>query len=130
MQEFIINSEGEARAIVSQANTAATAESGSLPVFATPFMIALMEKATCNAVAEFLDDGETTVGTKIDISHDKATGLGVEVRATAILTQIDGRKLTFEVNAAEENGTVIGKGTIERFIVDTNRFMKKVEEKS
>ncbi len=130
MQEFVIHSKGEALTIVNNTNTAVTAESGSLPVFATPFMIALMEKATCNAVAEFLDDGETTVGTKINVSHDKATGLGVVIKAKAILSLIDGRKLIFDVSASEENGAVIGKGTIERFVVDTNRFMKKVERKS
>lgn len=128
MQEFINNAKGEALTIVNNTNTAVTAESGSLPVFATPFMVALMEKATCNAVADFLDENETSVGTKICVTHDKASGLGAVIRAQAVLKQADGRRLTFDVTAYEEDGTVIGKGSIERFVVDIDRFMKKTEK--
>ena len=128
MQEFINNAKGEALTIVNNTNTAVTAESGSLPVFATPFMVALMEKATCNAVADFLDENETSVGTKICVTHDKASGLGTVIRAQAVLKQADGRRLTFDVTAYEEDGTVIGKGSIERFVVDIDRFMKKTEK--
>ncbi|MFR5876062.1 MAG: thioesterase family protein [Eubacterium sp.] len=120
---------GEALSIVNSTNTAVAAQSGSLQVFGTPFMIALMEKATCAAVSDFLEDGETTVGTNIDISHLKASGAGAVITATAILDDIDGRKLTFSVTAKEADGTVIGKGTIERFVVLADKFMKKVESK-
>lgn len=129
MQELNIGLTGEALTIVSNTNTAICAESGSLPVFATPFMIALMEKATCNAIAELLDENETSVGIKIDVTHDKATGLNKIVKAKAILSQADGRHLVFDVEAYEEDGTVVGKGSIERFVVDIDRFMKKVEAK-
>lgn len=120
---------GEALTIVNSTNTAVAAQSGSLPVFGTPFMIALMEKATCAAVASILEEGETTVGTNIDVSHSKASGIGAVIKATAILSDVDGRKLTFDVVAHEENGDTIGRGTIERFVVLSDKFMKKVESK-
>lgn len=120
---------GEALTIVNSTNTAVAAQSGSLQVFGTPFMIALMEKATCAAVSSILEDGETTVGTNIDVSHSKASGIGTVIKATAILADLDGRKLTFDVVACEENGDTIGRGTIERFVVSSDRFMKKVEAK-
>lgn len=119
----------EALTVVNSTNTAIAAQSGSLQVFGTPFMIALMEKATCNAVADLLEDGETTVGTNIDVSHSKASGLGEVITATAILSEIDGRKLTFDVVAKEADGSVIGRGVIERFVVNSEKFMKKVEAK-
>ena len=115
MQEIITEVKGEALTIVNSTNTAIAAQSGSLPVFGTPFMIALMEKATCTAISDFLEGDETTVGTV--------------VIAYAKLKETQGRKLIFDVKACEEDGTVIGKGTIERFVVDSNRFMKKVEAK-
>lgn len=120
---------GTASVIVNTTNTAIAAQSGSLQVFATPFMIALMEKATCNAVADLLEENETTVGTNIDVSHIKASGIGKAITATAILDEIDGRKLTFNVTAKEDNGDVIGKGTVERFVVLADKFMKRVEAK-
>ena len=129
MQEIITEVKGEALTIVNSTNTAIAAQSGSLPVFGTPFMIALMEKATCTAIADVLDDGETTVGTSVNVSHDKASGVGTVVIAYAKLIETQGRKLIFDVKACEEDGTVIGKGTIERFVVDSERFMKKVEAK-
>lgn len=119
----------EALTVVNSTNTAIAAQSGSLQVFGTPFMIALMEKATCNAVADLLEEGETTVGTNIDVSHSKASGLGEVITATAILSEIDGRKLTFDVVAKEADGSVIGRGVIERFVVNSEKFMKKVEAK-
>ncbi len=129
MQEIITEVKGEALTIVNSTNTAIAAQSGSLPVFGTPFMIALMEKATCTAIADVLDDGETTVGTSVNVSHDKASGVGTVVIAYAKLRETQGRKLIFDVKACEEDGAVIGKGTIERFVVDSDRFMKKVEAK-
>lgn len=120
---------GEALTIVNSTNTAITAQSGSLPVFATPFMVALMEKATCNAVADLMEENETTVGTKIDVSHDKASGIGTVITAKASLVEIDGRRLVFDVIATEENGAIIGKGKIERFVVLSDKFMKRVEAK-
>lgn len=118
---------GEALTIVNSTNTAITAQSGSLQVFGTPFMIALMEKATCEAVANLLEDNETTVGTKISVTHDKASGIGKVIKAEAKLVEVDGRRLVFDVKAFEEDGSVIGKGQIERFVVLIDKFMKRVE---
>jgi predicted thioesterase len=119
----------EVFSIVNSTNTAVAAQSGNLQVFGTPYMIALMEKATCMAIADHLEEGETTVGTNIAVSHMQASAVGSIVTATAVLDEIDGRKLTFNVTAKEANGTTIGEGRIERFVVISDKFMKKVETK-
>lgn len=129
MKEFQNELKGEAMTLVNSAYTAVAARSGSLDVFGTPFMIALMEKATCTACEPLLDDGETSVGTAINITHDKASGLGELVKAVATLKSVDGRKLSFDVVATDSKGDEIGKGTITRFVVNGDRFMSKVESK-
>lgn len=126
MKEIVIGSSAETTTIVNSTNTAISAGSGRLPVFGTPFMIALMEKATCNAVVEFLEEDETTVGTSVNVSHTKASGIGTLVSARAVITECSGRKITFEVSAADADGEIIGNGTIERFVVNTGKFMKRV----
>ena len=129
MKEFEHELKGEAMILVNSAYTAIAARSGSLEVLGTPFMIALMEKATCSACERLLDEGETTVGTAINITHDKASGLGELIKATATLKAVDGRKLTFDVIATDSKEDIIGKGTITRFVVNGERFMSKVESK-
>lgn len=129
MKEIITGASAEAITIVNSTNTAIAAGSGSLPVFGTPYMIALMEKATCDAVCDILEDNESTVGTKINISHSRASGTGDVITAKAVLTSADGRKLTFDVTASDDKNNIIGSGTIERFIVNSGKFMKKVESK-
>lgn len=129
MKEFQHELKGEAMILVNSAYTAIAARSGSLEVLGTPFMIALMEKATCSACESLLDEGETTVGTAINITHDKASGLGELIKATATLKAVDGRKLTFDVIATDSKEDIIGKGTITRFVVNGERFMSKVESK-
>ena len=114
--------------IVSSGNTADKVGSGLLPVYATPSMIALMEKCAANCVADGLEDGKTTVGTKVDIEHISATPLGMKVTCKATLVEIDGRRLVFSVEASDEKG-LIGKGTHERFIIDVDRFMQKCKAK-
>lgn len=116
---------GTAETIVRETNTAIAMGSGSLHVFATPSMIALMEQAACNAVAACLDEESTSVGTLVNITHDAATGMGKKVTATATLTAVEGRKLVFEITAADEDKQ-IGKGTHERFIVNKEKFMAKL----
>lgn len=129
MKEFKHELKGEAMILVNSAYTAIAARSGSLEVLGTPYMIALMEKATCSACESLLDEGETTVGTAINITHDKASGLGELIKATATLKAVDGRKLTFDVIATDSKEDIIGKGTITRFVVNGERFMSKVESK-
>lgn len=129
MKEFEHELKGEAMILVNSAYTAIAARSGSLEVLGTPFMIALMEKATYSACESLLDEGETTVGTAINITHDKASGLGELIKATATLKAVEGRKLTFDVIATDSKEDIIGKGTITRFVVNGERFMSKVESK-
>ena len=107
---------GTATTTVTSANIAATMKSGSLAVFATPAMCALMEEAACAAVNAHLEAGSGTVGISLNISHD---------RATATLTAVEGRKLTFGVQAEDSKG-IIGKGSHERFIINNEKFMAKV----
>lgn len=116
---------GTAETIVRETNTAIAMGSGSLQVFATPCMVALMEQAACNAVDPCFNDSESSVGTLVNITHDAATGMGKKVTATATLTAVEGRKLVFEITAADEDKQ-IGKGTHERFIVNKEKFMAKL----
>lgn len=127
MKEFQEKLTATASLTVDENVTAKTVKSGSLDVFGTPVLLALMEEATCNCVAPILDDGETTVGISVTVSHDKASGLGEKVTATAVLEKAEGRKLTFSVSAVDSVGDVIGKGTIERFVVISEKFMSRVK---
>ena len=111
---------------VNQNNTALALGSGDMEVFATPAMVALMENAAMNAVAPHLEAGQTTVGTQITTSHIKASALGATISATATLTPVDGRSLTFAITA-REGDKVIGEGSHTRFIVDRERFLAKLK---
>ena len=108
--------------VVSKENVAATMGSGDLNVFATPAMVALMENAAMNAVAGGLPEGSTTVGAMMNTTHIKPSAVGDTVSATAVLKEVEGRKLTFEVRAQDSKG-VIGEGTHVRYIVDKEKFM-------
>ena len=111
---------------VSAGNTAAAMGSGDLDVFATPAMVALMENAAMKAVADALPEGSTTVGAEMNVTHIKPSGLGAEIVATAVLTGVEGRKLTFNVGARDAEG-MIGEGIHIRYIVDREKFMVKVK---
>lgn len=115
----------ESQTVVSEANTAATLGSGDMAVFATPAMVALMENAAMLAVKESLPEGSATVGTQMNTSHIKASPLGATITASAELTAVDGRRLTFAVKAWDEKG-VIGEGEHTRFVVDRERFLSKL----
>ena len=117
---------GRAEIVVEARNTAETMKSGSLPVLATPAMVALMEEAACAALGDVLQEDETTVGISVSIEHLAATPLGKRVQAEARLVAGEGRKLRYEVRAADETGE-IGRGTHERFIVGAKKFMQKAE---
>ena len=114
--------------IVSEQNTALTAGSGTLPVFATPFMCALMEKAAWMAIAPGLDTGDSSVGTKLSIAHLSATPVGLKVWAESEVIAVDGKRVEFKVTAGDEKG-LIGEGTHERFIVTDERFLGKAARK-
>ena len=111
--------------VVAKENCASAVGSGGLDVFATPSMVALMENAAMNAVAPFLPEGSTTVGAEINTTHIKPSALGAEIKATAVLTAVEGRKLLFDIEASDATG-IIGKGTHVRFIVDIERFMSRL----
>ena len=113
---------------VTKEKLASARGSGALDVYATPEMITMMEKASLLAVSNELSEGDTTVGTAVNIKHTSPTVLGSTVRATARLIEIDGRRLLFEVKAFDEAGE-IGSGTHERFIVTIDKFLKKAESK-
>lgn len=109
-------------------NTAKTMGSGTLDVFATPAMIALMENTAYRSIADELELQEATVGTKMHVSHVAATPLGMKVRCETELIQINGRALTFLVRAYDEAG-LIGEGEHERFIINEDKFLAKANAK-
>lgn len=113
---------------VSSNELAVNVGSGCLEVFATPVMAMLMEKAACNCLAEYIENGETTVGTELNIQHISATPEGMRVYSEAVLTAINGREFTFEVTAYDEAG-LIGKGIHKRFLVFSEKFMLKTKSK-
>ena len=108
--------------------TAATVGSGLLPVYATPAMIALMEKCASECVAPYIEDGKSSVGTMLNVKHLAASPIGIEITCTATLTEVDGRRLVFSLEASDEKGP-IGEGTHERFVIDVERFMAKCNSK-
>jgi len=116
----------ESSIVVTDTNTALTLGSGDMKVFATPAMVALMENAAMMAVAPHLEEGQTTVGTALNIEHIKATKVGDTVTATAVLTEINGRELKFNI-AARDEVSLIGEGTHTRFIVNREKFMAKLQ---
>ena len=126
--EIIVGMKGEAGTMAEREDTAMEVGSGSLLVYATPCMVALMEGAACEAIQEALSDSQTTVGTELNIQHISATPVGLEVRAEAEVIAVDGKVITFEVKAFDEAGE-IGKGTHKRVIVNTQKFLEKAYTK-
>ena len=124
-----IGIKGRVETVVNDTNTAKFVGSGSLDVFATPNMIGLMEQAAQASVAPYLEEGQGTVGTKIEITHDAATPLGMKVWAESELIEIDRRRLVFEVKAYDEAG-LIGQGRHESFIIQNEKFLAKVNAKA
>lgn len=111
---------------VDERHLAINVGSGDLEVLGTPIMMTLMENAAMLAVSKELPEGSSTVGSEISSTHIRPTALGQKVRATAVLTAIEGRKLSFDIKAEDDNG-VIGEGHHTRFIVDRERFMAKIK---
>ncbi len=121
--------QGKASVIVSDKNTAAAMKSGLLNVYATPMMVALMEDASMQSVQPYLKEGQTTVGTLVNVKHVSATPEGMKVTAQSELIEVDGRRLVFKVSA-HDGASLVGEGTHERFIIDAERFMEKTRAKA
>ena len=126
--EITVGMKGEAWTEVEKEDTAQIVGSGSLLVYATPCMVAMMEGAACEAIAEALAEDQTTVGIALNIEHTSATPVGLEVHAEAVVTAVDGKVISFEVKAFDEIGE-IGHGTHKRVIVNAQRFLDKAYTK-
>ena len=120
---------GTAEIIVGTSDTAPRVGSGAIKVMATPVMINLMEAAALDCAERHLGDGEQSLGTHLNVSHIAATPTGMRVIATAVLVNIDGRNLEFEVSAEDEEGP-IGSGIHTRVVVNAERFEKRNREKA
>ena len=126
--EITVGMKAEVGTLVEREDTAKEVGSGSLLVYATPCMVALMEGAACEAIEEALGEDKTTVGIELNIQHTSATPVGLEVRAEAEVTAVDGKIITFELRAFDEAGE-IGKGTHKRAIVPVQKFLDKAYSK-
>lgn len=126
--EISVGMKGTVSSFVEREDTAKEVGSGSLLVYATPCMVALMEGAACEAISNALPEEKTSVGIELSISHLSATPVGLDVRAEAELINVEGSILTFQVSAYDEKGK-IGEGTHKRAIVTTQRFLDKTYEK-
>lgn len=114
----------ECKCVVDGSNTAAEVGSGSLPVFATPALVALVEKTACLCIEGALEEGCTSVGTVVNVNHLAPTPVGMEVKCICTLTEIDGRRLVFQAQVSDAAGKV-GEAYHERFIVKEQSFVAK-----
>ncbi len=119
---------GRADLLVDEQVSAKAVGSGTLSVFATPMMVALMEQAAYQSVMAYLPEDCATVGTRMEIRHLSATPMGMQVYAESTLSEVDGRRLVFSVVAYDEAGK-IGEGIHERFVVETDKFLAKAAGK-
>ena len=128
MAELTPGIKGTQSLTVDTHTTALAMQSGTLTVFATPAMVALMEKTAAQSVESLLDKGQTSVGTALEIKHVSASPVGANITCTSTLVKVDGRTLVFEVEAHDEAG-LIGKGVHKRFIVNSEAFLAKTQSK-
>ena len=119
---------GKEEILVTEKLTADALGSGLLPVFGTPFMIALIESTACQSVLPELEDGQGTVGTKLEVEHLAATPVGMMVYCETELVEVDRKKLVFEAKVYDETG-LVGQGKHTRYIIDNVRFMEKALKK-
>lgn len=119
---------GSLSQLVTDELTAAKVGSGLAQVFATPMMVALMEMTCAQSVAPYLNEGESTVGTHLEVDHMAATPVGMTVRCESELVEVDRRRLVFLVSVSDDDG-IVGKGKHERFVVDGAKFQAKADAK-
>jgi predicted thioesterase len=117
---------GEVRSTVTGADTAVALGSGSLPVLATPRLLAWCEAATCRALEGRLPPGSSSVGTSVRLEHLAASAVGEQVTAVAQVVSVEGRRVGFDVEATDAGGTVVARGTVERVVVDDARFLARL----
>ena len=126
--EITVGMKGQASTNVERSDTAMEVGSGSLLVYATPCMVALMEGAACEAIASALSEEKSSVGTALNITHISATPVGLEVRAEAVVTKVEGNTIYFDVTAYDEKGK-IGEGTHTRVVVTAQKFLDRAYSK-
>ncbi len=128
MGDLAIGARGAATVKVVAENTALALGSGDVPVFATPALVALMENASVEAVQKYLPPGQTSVGTEVHIKHLAATPVGMHAHARSTVTAVDGRRITFQVEAWDDREK-IGEGTHTRVVIDEARFNERLAKK-
>lgn len=126
--EITVGMTGSVSTIVEREDTALEVGSGSLLVYATPCMVALMEGAACEAISAAVPEEKTTVGIELNIKHTSATPVGLSVKATAEVTAVEGSIITFHITAEDESGP-IGEGTHKRAMINTQKFLDKTYSK-
>ena len=128
MEDLIPGLHAEIEHTVTDADSASQWGSGLVPVYSTPALVGLMENAAVNALAGHLAAGQTTVGARIDVRHLAATPVGMQVRALAVLTAVEGRKLVFKIQAWDAL-ELIGEAGHERFVINEAKFLAKLQAK-
>jgi len=121
-----VGDRGGIRKVVTDADTAVALGSGGLPVLATPRLLAWCEAASCRALDGRLPAGSSSVGTSVRLEHLAPSAVGEEVTVVALVATVDGRRIGFEVEATDAAGTVVGRGTVERVVVDDERFLARL----
>ncbi len=116
----------EQKKVVKPTDTALSMGSGALEVFATPAMVAFMENTATKVVEQCLAEGETSVGTAIDVKHLRASAVGATLSCRATLVEVDGRRLDFEIVVVDEQNNVVGEAHHARFVVNAERFLSKL----
>jgi len=130
MRTIPIGTKATATLVVKSEHLANRFKDSMLPlVFATPMMILVMENAALNAIKPYLEAGESAVGTSVDVKHLSATPVGHEVRATAEVVRVEGKRIDYVVSASDEQGE-IGKGTHQRIVIDLQSFNERLAKKS
>jgi predicted thioesterase len=121
-----VGDRGGIREVVTDADTAVALGSGGLPVLATPRLLAWCEAASCRALDGRLPAGSSSVGTSVRLEHLAPSAVGEQVTVVALVATVDGRRIGFEVEATDAAGTVVGRGTVERVVVDDERFLARL----
>jgi fluoroacetyl-CoA thioesterase len=124
--DVVTGAAGRVERVVTDGDTAAALGSGELPVLGTPRLLAWCEAATCAALTSGLGKGESSVGVRVSLEHLAASPVGERVTATATVAEVDGRRVVLDVEARDGSGQVVGRGSVERVVVDAARFLDRL----